>query len=350
MRKKMRICTNIFLLMGALFCCLLLLFLGEGLCRVFTDVKFQRTSRDLLTENGYGTSIGNAKNFEAISFGAKVYTDEFGFRVPRNGGTSSSDYESAILILGDSVGFGVGLEEAETAAGLLRKEIPSTKIYNSSVIGYYTYDYKNVIESFLPLHEEVKTVYLLFCLNDLSPYSTMCFDENNKISIETDGFFKKIITKIGKNSLILRMNMFLRAHSKLYIFFRGILAQGEGLFLIEDNSLYSERNKAIFLEKMRYIADISVYLKKKNIPFTVIIMPYEYQLRTHDEKLMIPQQKLTEFFNDEGINYIDAVSEFRNSETASKDFYLAYDPTHFSKKGNEILSNIIVRDIANRGN
>lgn len=189
MRKKTGIHANIFLLMGTLFCCLLLLFLGEGLCRVFTDINCQRTSRDLLIENGYGTSIGNAKNFEAISFGAKVYTDEFGFRVPRNGGTSLSDCESAILILGDSVGFGVGLEEDETAAGLLQKEIPSTKIYNSSVIGYHTQDYKNVVNAFQPLHEEIKAVYLLFCLNDLSPHSTMCFDEKNKVSFKASGFF-----------------------------------------------------------------------------------------------------------------------------------------------------------------
>lgn len=146
------------------------------------------------------------------------------------------------------------------------------------------------------------------------------------------------------------MNLFLRAHSKLYIFLRGISARFQYLSWIEDNSLYSERNKAIFLEKMDYIADIGGYLKKKNIPFTVIIMPYEYQLRTRDEKLMIPQQRLIEFFKNKEINYIDAVPEFRNSGIVSKDFYLAYDPTHFSKKGNEILFDVIVKDIANRGN
>jgi len=174
----------------------------------------------------------------------------------------------------------------------------------------------------------------------------MCFDENNKVSLKTDGFFKKIITDIGKNPLILKMNMFLRAHSKLYIFLRGISARGEGLFWIEDNSLYSEKNKAVFVEKMQYISDIGDYLKKKDIAFTVIIMPYEYQLRSSDEKLMLPQQKLIEFFKNKKINYINAVTKFRKSAIASEDLYLAYDPTHFSGKGNEILFNVIAGEIA----
>ncbi|MFH1309172.1 MAG: hypothetical protein ABIH85_00670 [Candidatus Omnitrophota bacterium] len=68
--------ANFFLLIGTLFGCFLLLLLGEGLCRVFTDVNFQGTSKNLLVENAYGTSKGNAKNAEEVSFGVKVYTDK----------------------------------------------------------------------------------------------------------------------------------------------------------------------------------------------------------------------------------------------------------------------------------
>lgn len=82
MRGKRQI-SSIFLSINTLGYCFALLLLGEGLCRIFSNINFQGTDRNLFVENVYGTSRGNAKNVETISFGIKVYTDENGFRTEK---------------------------------------------------------------------------------------------------------------------------------------------------------------------------------------------------------------------------------------------------------------------------
>lgn len=249
-----------------------------------------------------------------------------------------SNYESAILILGDSVGFGVGLRENKTVSGLLQANLPLTKVYNSSVVGYCTCDYKNVVENFLPSHEEIKVVYLFFCLNDLSTYSAIYFDKNAN-------FFEKPIISIGKVFSNSKVNTFLRSHSKLYILIRAILVKPQYLFWKADYSLYADENKKNFLRMMQPIVDINEYLKERDIPFTVVVMPYEYQLRSKDKKVNIPQQRLSKFLKENGICYVDMMLEFKKTGIASNYLYLPYDPMHFSIKGHNIIFSIIMRDL-----
>ena len=165
-RKQITWKQKLSLLAGSfLFCCLLFI-LGEVICRVFLDITLQGNSRELFVGNVFGNSMGHAKNARGISFGANVWTDANGFRVSPHG--QEKPGQPALLILGDSVGFGCGVEESKTFAGLLRKSLPDTTVYNSSVIGYALPDYKNVVEHFLPQHTEIKRVYLSFCVNDVS--------------------------------------------------------------------------------------------------------------------------------------------------------------------------------------
>ncbi|MFH1395479.1 MAG: hypothetical protein ABIH09_04905 [Candidatus Omnitrophota bacterium] len=320
------------------------------MCRVVTDINFQGTSKNLLIENAYGTSKGNAKNAKGISFGIKVYTDQFGFRGPKNAVILPDNYKSAILILGDSVGFGVALEEDETVAGLLRTNFPETKIYNSSVIGYRACDYKNVLDVFLPLHKEIKHVYLLFCLNDLNVKSAKFGEKKHIVLPKNAGFFEKFIILLKENSVISKINAFLRARSKLYILLRVMLTDPQYRYWNADYQLYSKDDKLDFSKNIQPIVEINDYLKSKKVTFTVIVMPYEYQLRNDDEKLKLPQQGLSRFFRDKGVHYIDAMPEFRDSGIASKNLYLPYDPMHFSKKGNEILFDIMERDMKKKKN
>jgi hypothetical protein len=70
--------------------------------------------------------------------------------VPKGGVPGDADKPGAILLLGDSVGFGPAVEEPETYAGLLRARFPAQRIYNSAVIGYTTTDYRNVVDAFVP--------------------------------------------------------------------------------------------------------------------------------------------------------------------------------------------------------
>lgn len=343
-KGRKNIAKKFVLLFVSLLFCLIVLLFGEALCRIFTDINLVGNSRDLFIKNAYGTSIGNAKNAEAVSFGTKVYTDENGFRVPQTTNKIDKNYKSAILILGDSVGFGCGIDEEKTFAGQLRVNLPSTRIYNSSVIGYNTFDYKNVIENFLPLHNEINKVYLLFCLNDISASSAKLIDKELNSSEEDIAWRETFVRSIKKIDFINTLNNFLRCRSTLYLLIKNLLTDPQSRYWAADSRLYLENNDQSFSKNMQQLVDIATILKRRNVSFTVIITPYAFQLR-NDISTKNPQVKLGDFFKKRGINYIDSIVKFENLGIPYEEFFLPYDAMHLSEKGHNVIYNIIIETL-----
>ena len=73
--------------------------------------------------------------------------------------------------------FGSGKEWGKTFVGLMEKKNPTWRVYNSSVIAYTSEDYYNAAKKCLPLHDEVKELLLIFCLNDASYVSAKRIDQ-----------------------------------------------------------------------------------------------------------------------------------------------------------------------------
>ncbi|MCG6553675.1 MAG: SGNH/GDSL hydrolase family protein, partial [Candidatus Magnetominusculus sp. LBB02] len=180
-------------------------------------VKPIGNSRELFINNAFGKSRGNAKNIGAVSFGEMAYTDKFGFRIPKD--YKDTHYSNTILMLGDSIAFGVGVKEQDTFTGLMRTTLPDTGVYNAAVVGYNSYDYENVVKSFLPSHPEVTRVVLAYCLNDLNSQSAELIDSELNISAK-----KKTLIDGARNiGMLAALNEFLRENSTLYIYLKGIL-------------------------------------------------------------------------------------------------------------------------------
>ena len=76
-------------------------------------------------------------------FSKKVFTDSLGFRIPKKN-FNYKDKNSSVLIIGDSVSFGVGVKEQNTFVGLMRNEFKNLNFFNSSVSGYNFKDYSEV--------------------------------------------------------------------------------------------------------------------------------------------------------------------------------------------------------------
>jgi hypothetical protein len=128
---------------------------AELAARAFSSVGLVGNSKDLFVARAWGTSHGNAPHIEAISFGQRVFTGEYGFRIAPGSNGKDDGAANAILLIGDSVGFGPAVDEPETYAGLLRTRFPTQRVYNASVIGFSTRDYRNFVEAFVPQHPEV---------------------------------------------------------------------------------------------------------------------------------------------------------------------------------------------------
>ena len=347
--EKQTIWGNTLLLLGSVLFCLMLFGIGEVLTRQLSNVTFFGNSRNLFAAGSYGVSHGNAKNVQAVSFGTEVFTDRNGFRVPKHRSASQeAPKQKALFILGDSVGFGPGLRESETFAGMLRSRFPDREIYNSSVIGYSTHDYRNVVDSFQFAQERVDQVFLVFCLNDISHASTREIerlinprtaprvqrDESNE-----SGSFVDFL----KNQPIFRnLNESLRSNSKLYLLLKGELTDPQARYWLADYRSYLAPDQAPFLESMQDIRTIADKLRHQDIAFTVIISPYEYQLRNPDESILIPQNRVRDYLTKHAIDTIDSTPWFIREHAPSKTFFLAYDPMHLSAKGHEIIYKIMV--------
>jgi lysophospholipase L1-like esterase len=326
---------------------MLLALLGELAVRMFTDVNFLGNSRDLFVADAYGPSKGNAPSAEAISFGALVYTDEHGFRVPRGGVPDDRDKTEAILILGDSVGFGPAVEEAETLAGLLRARFPSKRIYNSSVIGYATPDYRNVVDAFLPLHSEVTDVVLVYCLNDVSARSAEAIDRYLAAKRTPDSESEPDLRQSLQTLAPLRLvNDFLRERSKLYLLLKHQLMATRRRGWEEIARLYGDGTEASLESAARDLAEIAARLRELGVRFLVVLAPFEHQLASpEDPASELPQQKLGALLSGFGVDYVDARPAFDPGPDAP-DYFLPHDPMHFSRPGHRVMADVIAGALA----
>ncbi len=337
--------SELLLVVGSLLCLLLIGGIAEIAVRTFSAVDLLGNSRNLFVAEAYGTSNGNAPNVEASSFGALVYTDEHGFRVPKGGVPEDAGKSAAILLLGDSVTFGPAIEEGSTFAGLLRERFPAQQIYNSGVIGYSTRDYRNVIDAFLPRHPEVKAVVLVYCLNDVSSASAQHIDQYLKN--KTEDVPKLNLTETLRSFTWLSdANDFLRSRSKLYLFIRHRLLGTQLRDWKAVLPLYSDQRAADVEQSARDIAAIAANLKSRGIPLFVVLSPFEYQLRNpEDPETQIPQRRLAALLAKAGVDSIDPRAYFEKDGGRSADYFLAYDPMHFSALGHRMIANIIAASL-----
>lgn len=331
---------NILLIVCSVAAAAAVLFVFEAIIRLSGSVKPISNSRELFVFNAFGPSKGNAENIEAMSFGEKVYTDKYGFRIPKD--YTDKHLDNAVLLLGDSITFGVGVREQDTFAGLLRSKLPNTMVYNTGVVGYNSYDYENVIVHFLPSHPEIipnlKRVYLIYCLNDLNSDSAALIDRELNTKAKKTTIFDSA-RHVGS---LAGLNEFLRENSLLYVYLKGLLTDPQMRFYKAEALYYNADNDKIFNKNIQPILNIDSALKARHIPFTVIIAPYEVQLRK-TEALLEPQKKLSAFFSSHDIDFIDPVPEFLAKGTPSKEFYLFADPMHFSEKGHLVIFDVLMR-------
>jgi hypothetical protein len=335
--------AELLLLLGSLLFVLAAAGLAELAVRAFTRVDLLGNSKELFVAGAFGTSHGNAPDTRASSFGMEVYTDGFGFRVPEGGVPGDATKPEAILVLGDSVAFGPAVDEPETLAGLLRARFPERRIYNSSSIGYTTKDYWNVVHAFVPAHPEVKAAVLVFCLNDVTGSNAQNIER--QLEQPPAPAERSLTETLRSFHLLSDANDFLRARSKLYLFLRHRLLQTQ----LRDWNLmlafYADSQDAALDDTAWDVARIDAFLKDRGIPLLVVLSPFEYQLREpQDPAVDVPQRKLAERLTRAGVRFVDARPRF-DPHRAAADYFLGYDPMHFSALGHRVMAELIAESL-----
>jgi lysophospholipase L1-like esterase len=303
---------------------------AELVCRALGNASFLGNSRYLSVSDAYGPSKGNLPLASAVSLGVRVFTDRYGFRVPPRFRDPKPADAPALLVLGDSVAFGSGVEEEKTFSGRLRASLPSTRIYNSAVIGYGTNDYRNVVVHFLPDHSEVRTLCLVLCLNDVRQRQTPPERSTNPAPPAPRGEPRALTT---------RLDSFFRGNSELYVLLKSELTDPQERYWRLAASAYTSDGLETKLQPIAEIAEISRLLGAR---FFVVIAPYEFQLRTDEAEIAAPQNTLIDYFETYGIAYADARPVFRRVGLPSYELFLPGNPMHFSEAGHEVIHEIIL--------
>lgn len=295
-----------------IFSVILLIVLEFIVRGVFPQINYQGIQKSMFVEKKFHKTIGLKPNSSGKFFGKKFYTDNYGFRKIHN---IPLNYDKSWLFLGDSVTFGLGVSTEKTFAQLIQNEFQDKRILNSAVVGYSTINYLDIVNTFLPEHNDIEKVVLFFTLNDIT----------DNLSLRPKNFFVK-------NSLD-----FLKVNSKLYLLLKNKLFDRSRKYALYDIGLYKEDN----LNTQKYlnaIIGIKVKLDELNIDFLVVILPYEYQLRTNGFKN--PQVLLKNFFAKNNINSLDLYNDF--SLLDSKYYFLFGDPMHLSETGHEIAAKKLI--------
>ena len=158
------------------FTIILIIFILEILVRTFNLAGLQGYDKNLFyIENG----ITLAKpNTELKIFGKYSKTDSNGFRIPKNNYFLDKNKRST-LILGDSVSFGVGVEEKHTFVGLLRGK--GNNLLNASISGHNLESYLYLLKRYNESDDiKFEKTVIILCLNDIVPFQGTVFEKETK--------------------------------------------------------------------------------------------------------------------------------------------------------------------------
>ncbi len=321
---------KVLLVVGSAALILLIMGAAELYCRWFTRINFLGISRGMFISRAFGDSYGNRPDYRGGAFGAAVQTDANGFRIdPTFRGPTGGD---AVLILGDSVSFGVGVDASKTVAGLLQRAMPQVRFYNSSAIGYGLHDYENVAGTLLPRKPEIKSVLLFYCLNDI--YDTSA-EEIEATVQKVDGTGGAPGPFSSFRAFALATNGYLRSRSKLYLSVKKVLTEPSMRYFRQDFAEYQKRLSNIG-DSLRPLRNIAQELAARGVSFEVLVMPYEAQVRTKDQSSFLPQTLVDDFLRQNGVAYYDAAPAFLQSGLPSQSLYLYGDPMHLSEAGHRL--------------
>ena len=316
-----------------------IIFSLEIIARAFHLADLTGISKNLLIfEKNIHT---NSPNAEAIVFSKKTFIDEFGFRVPKKD-FNYNERKSSILIIGDSVSFGVGVEEENSFIGKLRNEFRNLNFLNSSVSGYHLKHYPEIIKRNKNI-DSIKEVIFFYTLNDISFQQSVVnwekqIEENE--NVENTDFFNKL----KKNRYFAKINSFLRSKSVFYMWFKGIVSKPSERYFYYIYSIY--QNNSAIKELNEEFIKLRKIVNEKNFKLTIIILPYEYQTRKKNcsNGLLLPQNIVKDILINLKIKFKDYTKIFCDYERPNF-LFLKFDPVHLSYAGHKLVFDLLKKDL-----
>jgi lysophospholipase L1-like esterase len=315
---------------------LILVALIEGAVRwLYPEIPPQFSDRRLFDGHKYGRTYGYKSLASGEELGALVMTDEHGFRTSARSRQRIIS-EEQILVLGDSVSVGVGVEAEQTYPSLLEDKL-GKRVLNASVTGYGIVDYAEVL-GHIAGNFKPQLVIVGICLNDVSPTSQaniVTLTRTRKEDVEVSPDERRYPT------LLMRT---LRYINDNYLNFHSARDHFEADRLYYRDAEIIEFLSSQFAKLKRSLTDEKVLL--------FVLFPYEYQLRIGSLEILEPQNIIKEAGRRAGVTIYDPYEELSEylkvKKVPSRAIYLFNDPLHFNSVGHHALADLVYRHINQR--
>lgn len=313
-----------------------IIFILEIIIRALNIVELQGYNKKAFFQENKIILSKADKTF--IVSGKKVKTDKNGFRIPLKDFTFEEGNNS-YLILGDSVTYGVGIEEKFTFIGILRKKFNNKNFLNTAIFGHNLKSYSYLLKKNHQLFEnKIDKVIIFLCLNDIVPYQGVVF--NNKIQKTKKN--KSFVENYLKNNMTFELNVFLRERSAIFVLLKSLFTKPVKRHYHYMYKLYEDNNNLI--ESESHIKEIKKYSKENNINLEFVLLPYAHQVMNNcEEKFLKPQNEMIKIFAKHDLIIKDYTQKFC-SIFNKNELFLPYDPVHLSKYGHRNVSDLLIAD------
>ena len=309
------------------------LFLVEAAVRVaIPEITPQGTDGGLFADSVYADTPGPRPGASGLSNGARFSAvDVAGYGFWRYAGGHDPSLGSWLL-LGDSVTMGLGVDPDSTFAGRLAREVPGINVLNPSMPGYSGRDYVAVARALIPgsgtSRVDLSRVLVLWCLNDIYSSAGPVADPD------------QTVRDVGGSFL-----SFARRHLHVYQFLKAALFDRPRRYWEYDSRLY--REELLVSRSAGDIAAIAALGSERRIEVTVVLLPYEYQLRQgRGDGIWLPQERMSARLRAIGIVPLDPSRYLLDRVEEPAQLYLYGDGIHFSSRGHELISRFLMEQAA----
>lgn len=287
----------------------------ETAVRLFNpEISAVGTDKELFRSGTFGHSAGPRPGATGRSNGVMRRVDDRGFWAYSGARPTKPKW----LLLGDSVTMGLGVEGDSTYAGILAAAQDSLDVVSASVPGHASDDYL-AIARVLADSMDIRRISVFWCLNDVMA--------GRPVDNAPTG------TRVLDN----RMMAFVRRYVRTYTWAKSTFTDRPKRYYLHDSALYEERRG--YLEAaLTDLGELSDLATAHGIPLEVILLPYEYGLRTGEHA---PRRLMADRLGALDIRVRDAGPELLPTGDPAH-LYLYGDGIHFNRRGHRAIAEFVL--------
>ena len=297
----------------------------------------------------------------------KVFTDNEGYRFS---GNKRSKKKDNLIFLGDSTTFGVGSKFEDTFVGIVESKMKNYDVYNLGVPGFGLQKYYYVLNEFLKTKTASKIFVTIDMTDILDAANRWKNIPNSKSPVLESAFVGKEISNWenirnshfkGTRLIIFHTRNFIRtfkikiraSNSKNGKVKNSIKSSNWASFTYTDKkdlNINEEQFKNAELIIENYFRKINILAKENNAELYLIIFPWPENLIYGQEKFnweIFNEKLCSNYYCSEMINLFRDFREIVKDNDDWQNLIYIKDDIHFTKFGNNFISNKIINIIEN---